>query len=121
MLNGEKVGNRKRVYNMNLTTALLSADLTQAEPSIGLVVLMGVGIVFIGLICLIMVCKITSFFCALGNKKATEEAPKAVAPAPVAAEPIADRKQFIAAVSAVIAEELGTDVSAIRILSVKKI
>ena len=105
---------------MNLTTALLTADLTQTEPSIGLVVLMGVGIVFIGLVCLIMVCKITSFFCSLGNKTAVE-APKAVAPAPAQAEPIADRKQFIAAVSAVIAEELGTDVSAIRILSVKKI
>ena len=106
---------------MNLTTALLTADLTQTEPSIGLVVLMGIGIVFIGLICLILVCKITSFFCSLGNKNTTVEAPKAVAPAPAQAEPIADRKQFIAAVSAVIAEELGTDVSAIRILSVKKI
>ena len=104
---------------MNITTTLLTASAGQTEPSIGLVVLMGIGIVFIGLVSLIAVCKITSFFCGLGNKKETVEEPKA-APAPVNTE-IPDRKQFIAAVSAVIAEELGTDVSAIRIRSVKRI
>lgn len=104
---------------MNIVTTLLTASAGQTEPSIGLVVLMGVGIVFIGLICLIAVCKITSFFCGLGSKKAVAEAPKAT-PAPANTE-IPDRKQFIAAVSAVIAEELGTDVSAIRIRSVKRI
>ena len=104
---------------MNITTTLLTASAGQTEPSIGLVVLMGIGIVFIGLISLIVVCKITSFFCGLGSKKAVAKAPKAT-PAPANTE-IPDRKQFIAAVSAVIAEELGTDVSAIRIRSVKRI
>ena len=37
------------------------------------------------------------------------------------AEEIANRQEFIAAVSAALAEEMGTDVSAIRILSFKKI
>lgn len=37
------------------------------------------------------------------------------------AEPIPNRQAMIAAVSAAIAEELGTDISAIRILSVKKL
>ena len=41
--------------------------------------------------------------------------------APVAAQPIQNRQEIIAAVSAALAEELGTDVSAIRILSFKKI
>ena len=49
---------------------------------------------------------------------AAEEAP---APAPVAAAPVVNRKEVIAAVSAAIAEELGTDVSAIRIVSIKKV
>ena len=104
---------------MNITTTLLTASAGQTEPHIALVIVMGIGIVFIGLASLIAVCKITSFFCGLGNKKEAVEAPKA-APAPANTE-IPDRKQFIAAVSAVIAEELGTDVSAIRIRSVKRI
>ena len=106
---------------MNILTTLLTASAGQAEePDVALVVAMGIGIVFIGLISLIVVCKITSYFCGLGNKTEAVEAPKA-APTPVATTEIPDRKQFIAAVSAVIAEELGTDVSAIRIRSVKKI
>ena len=105
---------------MNVVTTLLTASAGQTEPHIALVIAMGMGIVFIGLVCLIAVCKITSFFCGLGNKKEVVEAPK-VAPTPVANTEIPDRKQFIAAVSAVIAEELGTDVSAIRIRSVKRI
>ena len=105
---------------VNIITTLLTASAGQTEPSIGLVVLMGIGIVFIGLICLIAVCKITSFFCGLGNKNEAVEAPKA-APTPVANTEIPDRKQFIAAVSAVIAEELGTDVSNIRVTSFKKL
>ena len=105
---------------MNISTTLLTASAGQTEPHIALVVAMGVGIVFVGLVSLIAVCKITSFFCGLGNKKEAVEAPKAT-PTPVANTEIPDRKQFIAAVSAVIAEELGTDVSAIRIRSVKRI
>ena len=42
----------------------------------------------------------------------------AVAPAPA---PIENRQEIIAAVSAALAEEMGTDISAIRILSFKKI
>ena len=105
---------------MNISTTLLTASAGQTEPHIALVVAMGVGIVFVGLVSLIAVCKITSFFCGLGSKKEVVEAPK-VAPAPVANTEIPDRKQFVAAVSAAIAEELGTDVSAIRIRSVKRI
>ena len=42
----------------------------------------------------------------------------AAAPAPA---PIENRQEIIAAVSAALAEEMGTDISAIRILSFKKI
>ena len=42
----------------------------------------------------------------------------APAPVPAAAEP--NRQEMIAAVSAALAEELGTDVSAIRVLSMRQ-
>ena len=85
------------------------------------VVIIGVGTVFAGLICIVLLCKIIGLFC--GKSKTTEKT-VTVAPAPqvqVAAQPIENRQQIIATVSAAVAEELGTDVSAIRILSFKKI
>jgi Na+-transporting methylmalonyl-CoA/oxaloacetate decarboxylase gamma subunit len=57
--------------------------------------------------------------------KKTETAGTAVsapATAPVSAEePIANRQELVAAISVALAEELGKDVSAIRILSLKKV
>ena len=82
------------------------------------VVVLGVGTVFVGLISIIILCKIIGLFCGSGEKKAE------VVAAPVAqavSQPIQNRQEIIAAVSAALAEELGTDVSAIRILSFKKI
>lgn len=88
------------------------------------VVVLGVSVVFIGLICIVLLCKIVSAVCRLSEKKETVTS-EAVATnsAPVAAsvQPIENRQEIIAAVSAAIAEELGTDISAIRILSFKKI
>ncbi len=86
-----------------------------------LVVVLGVSVVFIGLICIVLLCKIVSAVCMLAEKK--EKAPEVVTNAtPVAAStPIQNRQEIIAAVSACVAEELGTDISAIRILSFKKI
>jgi len=79
------------------------------------VCLMGMGTVFFGLICLIALTMVMSRLCGAGKK------PAAV-PAPVpAAVPEPDRQELIAAVSAAVAEELGTDITGIRILSVKKV
>ena len=93
-------------------------------PSNLFVVLMGVGTVFIGLICIIILCTImSSIYKAVTGKKdkpATTVSP-AAAPAPVVSQEIPNRPAFIAAVSAAIAEELGTDVSGIRIHSVKRV
>lgn len=87
---------------------------------------MGMGIVFIGLICLIVLIKILGKVSEIAAKGASvAAAPVAVAPAPVAAAPAADvipnRGELVAAVSAALAEELGTDVRAIRILSIKRV
>ena len=94
------------------------------------VCVLGIGTVFIGLVCIVILCSLVSFLCRklLSDKKdaisANEVAPAptaAAAPAPADAAPIADRKKILAAVCAVIAEENGCEVNAIRVLSFKKI
>lgn len=91
-------------------------------PSMGLVVGLGVGMVFVGLICLIVIISLMGSIMKLfGNKKAEATLPNTAVSTPAAAPEIENKQQFIAAVSAVLAEEMGTDVSGIRIVSVKKI
>jgi len=84
----------------------------------GFVVLMGIGTVFFGLICLILLSYIMSAICRKTEKTVSAPAAPAASAAPAA---IPNRQAMIAAVSAVIAEELGVDVTGIRILSVKKL
>lgn len=85
--------------------------------NLGFVVLMGIGTVFFGLICLIVLSYIMSAICR-STEKQTEAAPAAVSAAPAA---IPNRQAMIAAIAAAIAEEEGTDVTGIRILSVKQL
>ncbi len=80
------------------------------------VCLMGMGTVFFGLICLIVLTTIMG--------KIVGGRPAPAAPAPVAAAPAAEegnRQEIAAAVSAAIAEELGTSITGIRIVSMKKL
>lgn len=86
-----------------------------------IVVGMGVGTVFVGLICIILICMLTSFFCNLGGKKSTVSAESTANKPVVAFKAIENRQEILAAVTAVCAEELGTDVSAIRVISFKKL
>lgn len=88
------------------------------EPSSLFVCLMGMGVVFVGLICLIVLTMI------MGKIVGGRTAPAAAAPIPAAAVPAApegNRQEIAAAVAAAIAEELGTDITGIRILSMKKL
>ena len=80
------------------------------------VCLMGMGTVFFGLICLIVLTTLLGRIC--GRKQ--QAAPEAAISAP-AAVPAVNQQELIAAVSAAIAEELGTDITGIRILSIKKL
>lgn len=90
------------------------------ELSNAFVCLMGLGTVFFGLICIILLCMLMSAVCKKFDKPA--EAATVIESAPTVTKPtITNRQEFIAAVSAVIAEDLSTDVSAIRIVSVKEI
>jgi len=79
------------------------------------VCLMGMGVTFFGLVCLIL---LTTLMSKLAGSRGKE--PQPAAPA-AAAGPAPNRQEMIAAVAAALAEELGTDVSAIRILSFRKI
>lgn len=91
------------------------------EPSIPFVILMGVGVVFIGLVCIILLSMAMSAICrAMGDKT---PAPAAAAPAAPAAkaEAIPNRQAMIAAIAVAVAEEMGTDPAGIRILSIKKL
>lgn len=78
---------------------------------------MGVGTVFAGLICIIIICKIVGLFCKSGSGK---DKPSAKAAENMPA-PIENGQEIIAAVTAVCAEEMGRDVSALRVVSFKKI
>lgn len=84
------------------------------------VVCMGVGTVFVGLICIIAICKIMSALCGLGGGEKKPSAASAAAPA-ASAPAIENRQEILAAVTAVCAEEMGADVSAVRVLSFKKL
>ncbi|MDE6996690.1 MAG: OadG family protein [Oscillospiraceae bacterium] len=93
------------------------------EPSIPFVILMGVGIVFIGLICIILLSMAMSAICrSMGDQTPAPPAAAAAPAAPAAqSDAIPNRQAMIAAIAVAIAEELGTDPSGIRILSVKKL
>ncbi len=85
------------------------------------VVALGMGTVFVGLICIIIICKIVGAICMAADKKKGIQPEKTDNTAVAAPAVIENRQEIIAAVSAVVAEELGKDISAIRILSFKKL
>ncbi|MBO6158407.1 MAG: OadG family protein [Firmicutes bacterium] len=94
----------------------------------GLVVGMGLGVVFFGLICIIFLIWIMG---KIMNVLVKDKAPETKSAAPVvrsaapasasAGSDIPNRPEFVAAVSAAIAEELGTEINKIQIVSIKKI
>ena len=103
---------------MVFSTVLAEETAAQAEDlSNVFVVLMGMGTVFVGLICLVILCLLTSFIIRKFVAQPEDEAEVQTKAPAVSESPIANRQEFIAAVSAAIAEELGTSVNAIRIKS----
>ena len=91
------------------------------DPSIPFVIAMGIGVVFIGLICIILLSTAMSAICrAMGDKTPAPAAPAPAAPAAQTAA-IPNRQAMIAAIAVAVAEEMGTDPAGIRILSVKKL
>lgn len=92
------------------------------DINMGFVVVMGLVTVFFCLICLIVL--ITLMGVLVNKFSSKPAAPAAVttpAPQAVPAQPSVNKQQLVAAMSAAIAEEMGTDVSHIRIHSIRKV
>lgn len=101
--------------------AAASAAVPGADIPTWFVVVLGMVIVFIGLICLIALITLMGAIMKKVNAK-HESAAEAAAPAAVSAEAdIPNRGELVAAVSVALAEELGKDVKAIRIHSIKRV
>lgn len=114
----------------SMSVLLAAATDASSVPGGVLVVLMGMGIVFVGLICIVVLCYLMSQVVKILEKMSgSESAPAAsmATPAAVSApmatvqSSVENRQELVAAISAALAEELGTDVSGIRILSLKKV
>lgn len=101
----------------------------QNEIATWFVVVMGMGIVFLGLVCLIALISIMGAIMKRVNAKqeaavaaARAAMPRPSAPAAAAvSEGIPNRGELVAAISVALAEELGKDVKAIRIHSIKRV
>ena len=97
----------------------LAADATKDVPENWMVVVMGIGVVFVGLVLIILICKIMGLFFA---KAAKQESKPAVVAAPAKASAVIEnRQEIIAAITAACAEEMGKDISALRVVSFKKL
>ena len=82
------------------------------------VVVMGIGTVFVGLICIIVLCSILGVACKAFVKDNASGAQSVNAknlPMPE------NKQEILAAVCAVIAEELGTEVEALKVVSFKRV
>jgi sodium pump decarboxylase gamma subunit len=112
---------------MGIVMAL--TNLPAEEPSLAFVCGLGIAVVFIGLICIIGIVVLMNMVCRGFSKiqSAPAEASPAATSTPVSAAPVAapapieNRQEIIAAVCAAVAEENGTDISAIRVISFKKL
>ena len=89
------------------------------DISNALVIGMGLGTVFVGLICLIVLCYIMSYAVKLFSKE-PEKVTKALAQ-PAQNAPIQNKQEILAAACAVIAEEVGTDANNIKVVSFKRV
>ena len=90
------------------------------EPAVWFVCVLGVGVVFLGLILLIGIVSTMNWITSRFVKE--QPAKTESKPTPIAqTQQIENKQEILAAVCAAIAEENGTDISAIRVLSFKKI
>lgn len=91
-----------------------------SEPGMLQVVLMGMITVFIVLICIIGIITLMGkiMVSVTGKQKV---APAPATPAAPAAQPVGNKQQLVAAIAAVIAEDMGESVDHIRIHSIRKL
>ena len=96
--------------------------MTQTLLTVGLgeVVVLGIGVVFLGLVLLIGCVYLMNFLVEKFSKK-EEVKPATTESVPAVNDEIPNREELVAAVCAAIAEEEGTDITAIRVVSIKKV
>ena len=89
-------------------------------PSLAFVCFFGIAVVFVGLVIVIGLVYLMNFIC---DKLIKDKEPKKAAAPVVSAnnDVIPNREEVVAAICAAIAEEEGTDISAIRVVSIKKV
>lgn len=94
-----------------------------SEVSNTLVVSMGVGTVFVGLISLIILCTIMGYICKMFNNKPASAVSTPVTNSPAVSDntPIMNKQEILAAACAVIAEEIGTEANNIKVVSFKRV
>lgn len=113
----------EHIFNFHSYTILTKGGKIMGEISTLQVVLMGLITVFVVLICLIVIIKLLGMIVAKVTpaKAAAPAVAAAPAAAPAPAAPSANKQQIVAAIAVAIAEEMGTDVSHIRIHSIKRV
>lgn len=82
------------------------------EPSNLLVVCLGMGTVFVGLVCLIAICMVTSLIVRMFEKGKSDMLKE---------QEISNKQEIVAAVCTVIAEEIGTEAKNIKVISFKRV
>ena len=87
------------------------------------VVFLGIGIVFIGLVAVIVLITVVGAIMRKADAKSKAKAASAAVPqaAVTQAVEIPNKQEFIAAVSAAIAEDSGTDITRIRIHKIERV
>ena len=101
-----------------MTEGIFTFLAAAAEPGMGVVAGLGMGTVFAGLICLVILLSVmNAIFSRIKPKEKAK--PEVHTDAPASGERMDE--ETVAAVSAAIAEVLGRDVSGIRITSIEKV
>ena len=108
---------------MDTSMFLFAAEETIDWP---IVCIIGIVVVFLGLAIIIGLVELMTLICNKlldGGKKGAkkQEAPKVSVAQPTTPVAVENRGEIIAAVCAAVAEEEGTDISAIRVVSFKKV
>ena len=111
---------------LDLFLTAASGGTTPEETPVWLVCLLGIGVVFVGLVAIIGLVELMTFVCNKISSAITKKETDAPTSAPVAsvATPVGaieNRGELVAAICAAVAEEEGTDISAIRVVSLKKL
>ena len=92
------------------------------ETHWALVCLIGISVVFVGLAVIIGLVELMNLLTTKVESKQKASAPSAAsAPVAMPSAVIENRDELVAAVCAAVAEENGTDISAIRVISFKKV